>query len=250
MLFAEGEWLVIDPGYTGKKLTSNHNTIIVNGFGMINDGTPWGEFRTYGPDKPNLQSYGKDHVSEFIRVESKKEYDYVIGDASHVYDRDARLKKYLRHIIYLKPDIYLIIDEVEADTISNFKWLLHAEDAIARVNKQQFIVTKNDAVLQIHCLMPGDVSANIYRQMVPEAREVEEMITLELSPPERMIKTHFMTLLHYGHKNHIKWITVDKIENRPSTYRLKAESHDRVISFRFQRDKDDEPIFTLEGAMQ
>ena len=41
VLAAYGEWLVIDDGYADKKLTSNHNTILINGHGQLGEGDQW-----------------------------------------------------------------------------------------------------------------------------------------------------------------------------------------------------------------
>ena len=246
MLHAEGEWLAIDPGYTNKKLTRNHNTIIVNGKGMINDGEPWAEFRSYGAgDKPHLKSYGKEHISKILRAESTTLYDYVIGDATQVYQDDAHLTRYLRHILYLKPDCYLVIDELEADTSSTFEWLIHAEDSIYKYEKNKFIIEKNKAVLQIQSIAPVDLNDKIFAESV-DGREITEMITLSLSPQKALRKTRFITLLHSGPADSIRWpeVTVDTDSNA-FFCRIQSGENDWHLRLNFERTKLQDRIFTI-----
>jgi len=51
--------------------------------------------------------------------------DYVAGDATAAYE--GRLKRFWRHIFFVKPDVIVIADEVEAARPSAFEWMLHAQ---------------------------------------------------------------------------------------------------------------------------
>ena len=60
--------------------------------------------------------------------------DWVSGDAAEAYQ--GKLRSYLRHVIFVKPDVVLIVDEVEAAAPSTFKFMLHGQGKFA-VNGQQ-----------------------------------------------------------------------------------------------------------------
>jgi hypothetical protein len=44
-------------------------------------------------------------------LESNRAYDYIKGDATHAYD-PSQLKKFTRQLVYIKPDIFVILDHV------------------------------------------------------------------------------------------------------------------------------------------
>ena len=245
MIFSHGEWLAIDPGYTYKKLTRNHNTIIVNGKGMINDGTTWGEFRTYGPDKPHLISYGEEHMAEIIHTESNAVYDYVIGDASTVYDEAAQLNKYIRHMVYFKPDVYMVIDELGADVKSDFEWLIHTEDKIDFIDSKRFVIEKNDAQLLIQSILPENVNHSIYDYAVPDAGDIASMKTLCLEPPQKDSCAIYMTLLRPGKKDQVSWIDVSELDGDARVYQIKTDQIDLWFRLNIDRRKISDPIFDI-----
>ncbi|MBI4910180.1 MAG: DUF4962 domain-containing protein [Acidobacteria bacterium] len=50
--------------------------------------------------------------------------DYVVGDATPAYS--GKLTRALRHVLFVKPGLVLIVDELEADKPSKFSTMLHA----------------------------------------------------------------------------------------------------------------------------
>lgn len=61
---------------------------------------------------------------------------YAMGDASRAYTSeetgdDVGVKKFLRHLILIKPDIVVIYDELEANRPVAWSWLIHSMTAIA-----------------------------------------------------------------------------------------------------------------------
>jgi hypothetical protein len=51
-------------------------------------------------------------------------YSYVAGDATPAYM--GKLKKWIRHILFLRPGLFLLLDEIESPESSKYQWLLHA----------------------------------------------------------------------------------------------------------------------------
>jgi hypothetical protein len=53
--------------------------------------------------------------------------DQVMGDATASYE--GRLKRAWRHVVFLKPDVIVIADELEAPAPAAFQWMLHGQAA-------------------------------------------------------------------------------------------------------------------------
>jgi len=51
-------------------------------------------------------------------------YTYVAGDASSTYM--GKLNKWVRHILFLRPGLFLLLDEIEAPAKSRYQWMFHA----------------------------------------------------------------------------------------------------------------------------
>ena len=102
-LFSHGQFLAIDPGYTGRKKTENENTMLFKGHGQL------GELAGFGSAEALLFH----HFPEIVYTHTTKTYDYVVGDVTKAYHPALGLTKYVRHMLFIKPDILLIADEMQ-----------------------------------------------------------------------------------------------------------------------------------------
>jgi hypothetical protein len=55
---------------------------------------------------------------------TSKAFDYVAGEAGDAYE--GKLTRFTRRILFFKPDVVLILDDLEAPEPSTFQWLLHS----------------------------------------------------------------------------------------------------------------------------
>jgi Domain of unknown function (DUF4962)/Heparinase II/III-like protein len=60
---------------------------------------------------------------EVIVFRPGKEYDYVVGDASTAYGENV--ERYRRHLVFLKPDVLVVVDEVKGKRPVSLKVWLH-----------------------------------------------------------------------------------------------------------------------------
>jgi hypothetical protein len=86
------------------KTTQAHNGLLVNGQGQ----TP-----------QSLAAKGE--IISFIQGQS---FDYTAGNAVTAYAKSL-LDRFVRHAVYLRPDLYVVFDDIVAPKDSNYTWLLH-----------------------------------------------------------------------------------------------------------------------------
>jgi len=114
-LEAYGEPLAISSGYRPwyasqhhrywTKTTQAHNGVLVDGKGQ---------------QEQSLAAKGR--IIGFLNGES---FDYTAGEAHTAYG-PARLELYLRHVVYIRPDIFVLYDDLKAPKASTYSWLLHS----------------------------------------------------------------------------------------------------------------------------
>lgn len=107
-LFGLGEWLIRDDGYSHKQ-TSNHNTLLVSGYGQAGEGWIWFDGR------PCHETGGKPQI---MHTEFRDDYDYTVCAGAFAYPAHSGLLKFNRHFLFIKPGMLIIIDDIQADTIS------------------------------------------------------------------------------------------------------------------------------------
>jgi hypothetical protein len=120
LLFSHGDWLVSEGGYA-RKFTAYHNTALVNGIGQT--GEPKDEDQNWFEE---LELRRERRFPRVLRADSSETCDYVIGDAAPAYEHEAGLKRFLRHVLYVKPDCWIIADELAASEPSTFDIYFHA----------------------------------------------------------------------------------------------------------------------------
>jgi hypothetical protein len=177
-IYAYGNAFITDDAYPKPKWTRYHNTILVNGYGQLGEGSSYFN---------RSQVFHAKATSRIIKAKSNSDFDYIIGDAENIYKPEAGLKKFLRHCVFLKPDFIIILDELEAEAPSKFEWLLNASATITSVTDNQFRIKIGSYVMDNHFLLPSKISHNIEYKLlkISPAEDVAEAIILAVMHPRK-----------------------------------------------------------------
>jgi len=101
--------------------TRSQNAVLVNGAGQ----------------KPHSADLG----GWIVLANLGDELDYVVGDAAASYE--GKLTDARRHVIFLKPDVVVVADELRAPRPSTFQWMLHAQKPFElREGAQQLVLER------------------------------------------------------------------------------------------------------------
>ena len=116
VLHAGGEILAPEAGYYTycgdtyhnqfSRQTVAHNSILVDGAGQPKSIT------------------SKGNITAFFNA---PRYSFFVGDASDAYG--DRLSKFLRAVLFIRPDVFIVYDELGAPNPLEFTWLLHSFEA-------------------------------------------------------------------------------------------------------------------------
>lgn len=113
--------------------TRAHNSILVDGEGQV---------------KRSSASQGK-----IVAFDDTDEYCYSVGDATAAYG--GRLKKFLRRVLFLRPDCFVICDELASASESSYQWLLHSwEEMDLDEAAQTVTISRENARLTTMLLSP------------------------------------------------------------------------------------------------
>jgi hypothetical protein len=154
-IFSRGEWLAVDAGASLVKETRHHNTLLVNGVGQLGEGRRWLDGKA---------QFRRRHKPRFVFTQSGPGYDYFVGDASDVYREEACLRKFLRHFLYVRPDLVIIVDEFESSRPVVFEWRLNTPGTLKSTGPDGVLVEQGKARLQIAAVRPADAVIAIGKQ--------------------------------------------------------------------------------------
>jgi hypothetical protein len=95
-----------------------------------------------------------------IRAVSSPELDHIAGDATEAYPRDIGLRRYIRHLIFLKPDVLIIMDDIELDEARELELRFHPEQGEAQEDGKAFLIKGENTLLRIDPLTDANVNIN------------------------------------------------------------------------------------------
>ena len=144
-LFADGDYLLLDNGYTAVKDTHQHNTLVVNGKQQVGGGAQWTKWPSYPvPDpQPSLKA-----------VTPQTAFDYWVGEGAAAYPSSVGLTRFDRHVLFAKPNILLVVDDIVTSSDAEFLLLWHPGATPSGDEKTGFTAKVNHATLQAKFIMP------------------------------------------------------------------------------------------------
>ena len=144
-IFHRGEHLASDTAYTVVKKTSDHNTIAVDGGGQIGEGQAWPIFTPW-------DRYGR--IGEFFAAPD--DYYYVRGEAAQGYQAALELTKFDRHVMFIVPDCFVILDELASRKPHGYEWICHGVNPPTLLGDGRFVFRSGTERLLGAMLLPVD----------------------------------------------------------------------------------------------
>jgi hypothetical protein len=147
VLFGAGEWLIRDDGYMWKQ-TDQHNTLLIDGAGQLGEGAQWFQ---------GIQMIRAASHPRVIQATSTPDLDELAGDAAPAYPAASGLRRFVRRLLFLKPDVLIVVDEIETDRARNLELRFHPENRGAIAAGGAFAARGKTAALRLDPLTADGV---------------------------------------------------------------------------------------------
>ena len=144
VLFGAGEWLVRDDGYRAK-WTGQHNTLLIDGRGQLGEGKQWFE---------GSQPLAVKSRPRVLRAESTPTLDHVVSDATEAYPAELGLERFERHLLFLKPDVLIVADDIRLKEPRELELRFHPEQQDCERLDDAYLFSGKSAVLRLEPLTP------------------------------------------------------------------------------------------------
>ncbi|MGB2820827.1 MAG: DUF4962 domain-containing protein, partial [Phycisphaerae bacterium] len=222
LLYAFGERLLIRTGRRDIYGSAHHknwmwhtkstNCITVNGEGQV---------------KRSAGARG-----EIIAFHTSGALDYVAGEAGGAYENKA-LKRFTRHILFVKPDLIVIYDRLEAAEPSTFEWRLHSPTEMKVGGQRDIRVGSGRAAARVCILRPEDLKISLTDRFDPPPRPRVKLVEWHLTArsAEPATRTQFVTLIrpHRAGEEPPSGLTVRGDGNRYELEAARAEGTLRLL---------------------
>lgn len=227
--------LALDPGYGGEKdvdwtyyrRTIAHNSLLVpvpeaqarkNGPLLAERG--WGYdggqrvplpqerprnqeqfFAVKNPEYPDKSLF---ETGDCVAFETRPAYDYVAGDATRAYHR-SQLTRWVRHLVFLKPDVLVVYDVVETPPGRQPRWLLQTLNQPVKQSDGRFAAQNGAAELRVQTLLPTPAAATFHPTPTTSPfgpqTSVAPLYRTEIAAPAAGTTHRFLHVLHITDKD-------------------------------------------------
>jgi hypothetical protein len=164
-----------------------------------------------GQRKRNADARGR-----IVAFETTPSMDVVVGEAGGAYEPPA-LDRFTRAIIFVKPELVVVYDRLEATEPSTFEYWLHAIEKIGVQNQHSIRVRNDDVVCDIDFLTPSGLTFRQTDQYDPNPR------------PRITLREWHLTATTPGKKKRMEFVTLyrphrigDQIPDEAGLERIKG----------------------------
>ena len=149
--------------------------------------------------------------------------DYVAGEAGGAYGK--HLKRFTRHIVFVKPEVILIFDRLEALKPSTFEWCLHAPTKMAVNGQGDVRVVNRGAACRVAFLAPAGLKLSLTDKFDPPPRPRIKLVEWHLTAqtPQPAQRMDFVTLIRPHRTKEPPAILENRIKPVPGGYHVDAE---------------------------
>ncbi len=94
-----------------------------------------------------------------VAFHTSDDFDFVSGEAGEAYE--GRLKTFRRHILFVKPDLIVLYDRLEAPKAATFEWRLHAPTEMKLSGQRDIRVVNGKAACKVSFLAPDGLKLSM-----------------------------------------------------------------------------------------
>lgn len=158
IIWAHGQYLTGDSGYSGVPKTEHHNTLLVDGQGQGHEGgghDPWDGF-----------PYDRLTNVRIRDVQLDKGLMYVEGDAAAAYPAALTLTRYTRHLLLSSPKQITVWDDIQSDAPHTFTEMLHSDTTFTKIKERRYDLSSGAATLSVSLTLPKNATVEIAPNIV------------------------------------------------------------------------------------
>jgi len=100
--------------------------------------------------------------------ETSNKIDYVVGDAGEAYQ--GALKRFTRHILFIKPELVIVFDQLEAPEPVRFEWHLHSLKKMRIAGQEDIRIINEKAAARVSFLAPAALELSLTDKFDPPPR--------------------------------------------------------------------------------
>ncbi|QAV70698.1 DUF4962 domain-containing protein [Salinibacterium sp. UTAS2018] len=175
VFLGNGSYLAIDEGYSSRKLTEHHNSILIDGNGFVNE------------DRYHVfEELAEEFTAEILTTTIKDGWTHAVSESSAMYDRDLGVTRVRRHLVMTPGGTLVIADDLAADQPRTWTWLLQTDNAPVALGDKRWRADAGHGVMPIAAL--DDNAASEIVETFVHANPTSSTPSLAISKKQHTLK--------------------------------------------------------------
>ena len=168
-------------------------------------------------------------TGEIIAFETSDDFDYVAGEAASAYP-EGLVDQFTRHILFAKPDVVIILDELRTPEPQTFDWWLHSPEEMQLNGQNDIRAAVGSAGAHVNMVAPEGLVLSQTDQFDPPPRERIQLtqwhMTAQTTEPATTMR--FVTVIR-PHREGEEPPTAAETEITDDYYAVRAEVDDGEV---------------------
>ena len=161
-------------------------------------------------------------IGEILAFHTSAAFDFVAGEAGRAYGE--KLDRFTRSILFIKPDLIVIFDQLEAPSPSVFEWRLHSPTEMDVRDQMSIQVTNGKAACLLSLLAPGGLDLSLTDKFDTPPRPRIKLLEWHLTAktPSSSERVEFVSVIR-PHRTSETPLINTALQTIPNGYALDAE---------------------------
>lgn len=141
VLIGHHSYLALDEGYSSRKRTEHHNSVLVDGHGFVNED----RYHVF----ENLPS---DYQARIVTTTLGAGWTHAVSETGAMYDRSLGVQKVRRHLVLSPHGALIVVDDLEATEPRTWTLLVQTQHPARRLTTSTWIAEAGRAHLRVTAL--------------------------------------------------------------------------------------------------
>ncbi|MFA9432634.1 DUF4962 domain-containing protein [Egicoccus sp. AB-alg2] len=178
VLLSRDAFLAIDDGYANRKRAANHNLVLVDGQGFVNED----RYHVYKELPYQHQARIRSHAAG-------AGYVHAVGESAAMYEPALGVRQVDRHLWFSPLGHTVLLDRLAADADRTWTWLLHSDHPATADAERLHRIRKARARLDVHHVRPDALDTEIGETEI-YANPTASTPSLEIRRVQQTLRVH------------------------------------------------------------
>jgi hypothetical protein len=146
-------------------------------------------------DGRGQQGHSASATGKITAFSTSDKIDYIAGEAGGAYE--GALKRFTRHILFIKPELVIVFDQLEAPEPASFEWRLHSLKKMQIDGQNDILITNDKAAARVSFLAPDGLELSLTDKFDPPPRARIKLTEWHLTAaaPKKSKRMEFVTVI-------------------------------------------------------